>query len=909
MVRARYKLKRSDLNFELILPDFTTIKENLSVERKTLMMSEFSQETPMFRENDEAISILTFYHEISEQLFRLFDDYPEFLSFFDKEFMDLKVFWSRNYIVETLFLAETLFDGENHLFPLVDEQGKLKTSFLDDYRIFFKDWIDTKRANHEKTQTTISAYLKLDVELKDLDCNCTSCLADYRTKSRELGFSECVNLIEECREDLRDNLNEGMNYCSSVFKDLKKSLELKIRGLRFKLKRSSIHKLESQVKNRLEQELHYPSDIALEYASQLESYLKSLLKAQNIRSDLVGKVELERFFRQLGSNIWGPQGYLEREFKKLIKSVLFLKRQDISSNILKEYLGQFWLHTEARRIHRKIIYHCGPTNSGKTYQAIESLSRSQKGCYLAPLRLLAAELYDTLNTKGVVTTLLTGEEVIEVKGATHYSSTIEMARLDEHFDCCIIDEIQMLTDPQRGWAWTRALVNIMSDEIHLCGDDSVMDLVQDIVKLTGDSLEVKYYERMTELLVQDSPIKLGDLDRGDALIVFSRKNALKYKRDLEQMDFKVSIVYGRLSPEVRREQARKFDKGETDVIVSTDAISMGMNLPIKRIVFSTLAKFINSKEYPISDSEIKQISGRAGRFGRFPTGYVNCLSRVEDGLNQIQHALNLTLPQKDVAMVGPDLDIFRRVNLALSHNGLPSLGLTEFLRLFNTMNFSRPFYCVDLKEMIELSEMVEDADPKGNLLDSEVFGFACSPVNLGLIEHVQYFVWILNHYVAGRPIRAEDIDWTSNDIDYLETSIKCVELYQWLSRHFKNKNFDYDEYQLLDNKSKSVDQLNELLSQKIVKTCSSCGVKIDDDYKFNICDTCFKDKKFNRRPRMTGTYAQNRPGSSGVNKKHHHNANRSASGGVSKNGSRNPDKKKSSYRSAKSKNHSRFKKK
>ena len=86
------------------------------------------------------------------------------------------------------------------------------------------------------------------------------------------------------------------------------------------------------------------------------------------------------------------------------------------------------------------------------------------------------------------------------------------------------------------------------------------------------------------------------------------------------MDLKVSIVYGRLSPEVRREQARKFDQGETDVIVATDAIAMGMNLPIKRIVFSTLTKHINSKSFDITDSEIKQIAGRAEDLKSFPLG-------------------------------------------------------------------------------------------------------------------------------------------------------------------------------------------------------------------------------------------------------------------------------------------------
>src|SRR5690606_17655081 len=215
--------------------------------------------------------------------------------------------------------------------------------------------------------------------------------------------------------------------------------------------------------------------------------------------------------------------------------------------------------------------------------------------------------------------------------------------------------------------------------------------------------------------------------------------------DLENLDFKVSIVYGRLSPEVRREQARKFDSGETDIMVSTDAIAMGMNLPVKRIVFTALSKFIDNKEYPLSSSEIKQIAGRAGRFQRFPKGSVTVLQKVEGGLETVQEALQSELEQKEVAMVGPDLEIFQSVNKALEEHGLPLLSLAEFLRLFNTMTFEKPFYCVDLKEMIELAEMVEGADPDNKLTLSEKFGFACAPVNLGLLEHVQYYVWILTH--------------------------------------------------------------------------------------------------------------------------------------------------------------------
>jgi ATP-dependent RNA helicase SUPV3L1/SUV3 len=170
------------------------------------------------------------------------------------------------------------------------------------------------------------------------------------------------------------------------------------------------------------------------------------------------------------------------------------------------------------------------------------------------------------------------------------------------------------------------------------------------------------------------------------------------------------------------------------------------------------------------------------------------------------------------------------------------------------MIFTKPFYCVDLKEMIELSETVEDIDHNKILSSAEIFGFACAPVNLGLLDHVQYYVWILKKFVATEAIKNEAINHNSNEIDYLETSIKCVELYQWLARHFENKNFSFDINDLLENKLMAIEKLNTLLSDKITPTCSSCGCKLPEGAKFPICEDCFKERRFVRRgpPRHGG---------------------------------------------------------
>lgn len=809
------------------------------------------EESPMTRSQEDCLVILEILESIALEAKALIDVHPSLESLFEKNFGPYRDVFDREAIVETALLEEYLFPVTSQ-YPILVE-GEFNTDVTRSYKDIFKAWAEHKAESHVSTQDLLKNKFDLKLLDKDLTCQCVQCLGDYRTQVREAVYAMQASLIDKTEEKLHDVvLFKKITDVSNAVFDLKKNLDKNFHQMRNKLKRSSVNKLENEVKHHFRTKFGTKSELAKVYREKLTVYFNTLLVEQGLKPELVSAEEYDRFYLQLETNMWKGEVFLKKEFERFTQAIMALKRKDVSSTILRDYLGQFWLHAEARRMNRKIVYHMGPTNSGKTYHAIEALCQAKKGCYLAPLRLLASELFDTMNNKGVKTTLLTGEEVVEIPSATHYSSTIEMAKLNERFDCAVIDEVQMLTDPQRGWAWTRALVNIQADEVHICGDHSVLELVKKVLALCGDTLEVKEYTRMTTLEVMDHQIPLTQLQKNDALIVFSRRNALKYKADLEELDFKVSIVYGRLSPEVRREQARKFDEGETDIMVSTDAIAMGMNLPVKRIVFSALSKFIDDRENPLSFSEIKQISGRAGRFKRFPTGSVTTLNRVEDGLRILKEALAHHLVQQDKAMVGPDLDIFSRVNLALESHSLPTLSLSEFLRLFNTMTFQKPFYCVDMKEMIELAEMVESADEDRTLSYAEIFGFSCAPVNLGLMEHVQYYMWILNHYVTGQTIVNEDIDDQSDNIDYLETSIKCVELFQWLSRHFNQKNFVFDERQLLENKSKAIERLNSLLSEKISKTCSSCGCKMSANARFNICDDCFAKRRFSRGPRPDG---------------------------------------------------------
>lgn len=274
-----------------------------------------------------------------------------------------------------------------------------------------------------------------------------------------------------------------------------------------------------------------------------------------------------------------------------------------------------------RSIRRKFIMHVGPTNSGKTYAALRALAAARTGMYAGPLRLLAHEIWERLNlgrivplgadeslidndevddstldvgdTKALIKegrgkyrwrkecNMITGEEVkIVSDGAPFVSCTVEMTNLSALYDVAVIDEIQLIADPQRGFAWTNAILTLGSNEIHLCGEATAIPIVSDLIASTGDSLEIREYKRLTPLEVDDSSLggRFENVRAGDCIVTFSRNGIFAIKRKLEQLGHRVSCIYGKLPPEVRSEQAALFNSGQHDVLVGSDALGLGLNL-------------------------------------------------------------------------------------------------------------------------------------------------------------------------------------------------------------------------------------------------------------------------------------------------------------------------------------------
>ena len=325
----------------------------------------------------------------------------------------------------------------------------------------------------------------------------------------------------------------------------------------------------------------------------------------------------------------------------------------------------------ARALERRITLVTGPTNSGKSHTALDTLSRAQSGMALAPLRLLAHEFREAMGARGVPCSLSTGEERILVPGSHHLAATVEMCPMHNPVDVAIVDEAQMLADPDRGAAWTAAIMGAPARHLFVLGAPDCVDMVRRIAALCDDPLDEITLQRMGPLSAAGEAVRLGSLRAGDALIAFSRREVLDLRAALMQRGRRVAVVYGALSPEVRRAEAARFNSGDADILIATDAIGMGLNLNIRRIVFAALRKFDGTQSRDLTAQEVKQIGGRAGRYGKHEEGVVAVLAGAGNPAFVRTMLAAPPVPMAELRpLVQPDADIVRAVAAEIGSESL-----------------------------------------------------------------------------------------------------------------------------------------------------------------------------------------------------------------------------------------------
>jgi len=488
----------------------------------------------------------------------------------------------------------------------------------------------------------------------------------------------------------------------------------------------------------------------------------------------------------------------------------------------------------ARSIRRKVVAWLGPTNSGKTHRAVLELAGAASGMYLGPLRLLALEQRDRVVELGTPCSLITGEERDE-QSPTHSARTVEMADFSRRLAVCVLDEMQLAFDRDRGWAWVAAYCGVAADTLIVTGPLSAEPVIRRLADLCGDEVEVRALERQGTLQ-DEGVIDWRRVPPRSAVIGFSRAMVLELKAMFESRGHRVSVIYGGLSPEVRRNEARRFREGESDIVCATDAIGLGLNLPLDRVIFFETDKFDGEIDRRLEPAELLQIAGRAGR-GPGATGWVAALStrdgrRIESALAEPQRTPSLDqLPAAPTPM---------HVRAIADHLGLERLvPILEFFR--TRLSFPGGTFFPDVQDDVYgAAELVDTYAP--SLTVERRYALACTPIDLE--EHLfrSVFTEWLELLDAGKTVKFPRRLDGRGGLDELEETLKLITVYRWLALKFPETFTDLAWVEQL--RREATEQTQAILRRNWGKQglsrreCTQCGRALLPSSPYRTCREC-----------------------------------------------------------------------
>ena len=342
----------------------------------------------------------------------------------------------------------------------------------------------------------------------------------------------------------------------------------------------------------------------------------------------------------------------------------------------------------------------GPTNTGKTYLAMERMMEQPSGVIGFPLRLLARENYDRLVTiKGKnAVALITGEEKIIPNGARWYVCTVEAMPTDQVFDFVAVDEIQMCTNHERGHIFTDRLLYMRgSVETLFLGSDTIAPILRRLIP----DIYIETRPRFS-ILTYNGAKNMARLPKRSAIVAFTINDVYTIAEHMRQQRGGSALVLGALSPKTRNQQVAMYQAGEVDYLVATDAIGMGLNMDVNHVAFASHRKFDGRLSRDLLTTEVAQIAGRAGRHtqgGTFgvtnglPDFAINMIESIENhsfapdkfiywrnkdlNFNSPQLLLKSLRYSPDMMGLNLPCDILRRIQRAEDSDALSAMILKD----------------------------------------------------------------------------------------------------------------------------------------------------------------------------------------------------------------------------------------
>jgi len=555
-------------------------------------------------------------------------------------------------------------------------------------------------------------------------------------------------------------------------------------------------------------------DLSGEYLNELEAeYLEDLLAIVDIPFDVLRHQELLE------------QHMLERERRVEEERIELERRKAEEARMMEDIFGKAYIPSVGANL--RYVLHIGETNTGKTHHALTEMKAAASGLYLAPLRLLALEVYDKLNAEGVPCSLKTGEEEKPVEGARHISSTVEMFHEKDFYDVVVIDEAQMLADKDRGFSWYKAITNANAKEVHIIGSWNIKDMLFNL--LEGVEIEVHEYTRDTPLEVEQKEFELKHTKKGDALICFSRKRVLETAAKLKRSGHSVSMIYGSMPPETRKKQIDLFNSGETKVVVATDAIGMGLNLPIRRIVFLETEKFDGTRRRRLTSQEVKQIAGRAGRKGIYDIGKVAFASDIR----QMGRLLEQVDKPVESFAIAPTSAVFERFQKYYRDLG-------TFFELWEEFEPPKGTKKASLAEEQDLYELIQGTPIEARFSMMDLYGFLHLP--FAAKEPALVRQWLDTMMAIADDTEIPDPLIKRRGLEDFELTYKAIGLHLlFLYRLGRRTEAVYWERVREEISDQVHDQLRDEV-ENFRKKCKKCGKALPDESSFSICESCYHSK-------------------------------------------------------------------
>jgi len=484
-------------------------------------------------------------------------------------------------------------------------------------------------------------------------------------------------------------------------------------------------------------------------------------------------------------------------------------------------------------IKNKITAVLGPTNTGKTHLAIETMLSFESGMIGFPLRLLAREVYDKVikNIGNDKVALITGEEKIIPTNAKYFLCTVESMPIDKQLDFVGVDEIQMCADHERGHIFTDRLLNMRGEKLTMfMGSYTIRNIIS---KLDGD-IEFVNRDRLSKLTYSGHK-KISRINRKTAIIAFSAEEVYAIAELIRRQKGGAAIVMGSLSPKTRNAQVNLYQSGDVDFLVATDAIGMGINMDIDHVYFSNLKKFDGKKLRKLNLSEIGQIAGRAGRYlndGNFGvTGQCKEMRQEEVDLlenHKFEEIQNLFWRNSNLNFNNP-LALIKSLDekphrswLRKIHECIDEKALKYFLRdkNFENINFDKEKLAL-LWECCQIPDFVKKTYGHHYEVISNVFKFLISDKGK-----------ITNDYMRLKLIKLDKLE---GNVDSLSNRIANVRTWSYVSNKnnwVENQHYWIEKTKLLEDKLS--DRLHEELSKTFIdKRASVLARGLKQDMEFN----------------------------------------------------------------------------